>query len=117
LVLSIQWFRGIREVPVLKDLFEPGDLERNPSLSVVLAARDEERSVEESVESMLAQDYSGDLEVIAVDDRSTDCTGEIVNELATQHAGKLRVLRVESLPGGWLGKTHALNVGAAEAAG
>jgi glycosyltransferase involved in cell wall biosynthesis len=117
LVLSLQWFRGIREVPVLKDLHEPGGVERYPSLSVILAARDEERSVEESVESTLAQDYLGELEVIAVDDRSADRTGEILDELATKHPSKLRVLKVESLPEGWLGKTHALNVGAAEAAG
>jgi glycosyltransferase involved in cell wall biosynthesis len=117
LVLSLQWFRGIRNVAVLKDLHKPGGLERNPSLSVVLAARDEERAVEESVASMLAQDYSGELEVIAVDDRSTDRTGEILDELATKHPGRLRVLKVETLPEGWLGKTHALNVGAAEAAG
>jgi glycosyltransferase involved in cell wall biosynthesis len=71
----------------------------------------------ESVESMLAQDYSGELEVIAVNDRSADRTGEVLDELATRHSGKLRVLKVESLPVGWLGKTHALNVGAAEAAG
>jgi glycosyltransferase involved in cell wall biosynthesis len=117
LVLSLQWYRGIRGVPVLKDLHKPGGLDRDPSLSVVLAARDEERSVEESVGSMLAQEYSGALEVVAVDDRSTDRTGEILEVLAAKHPGKLRVLNVESLPVGWLGKTHALNVGAAEAAG
>jgi glycosyltransferase involved in cell wall biosynthesis len=117
LVLSLQWFRGIKDVPVLKDLHKPGGLDCNLSLSVVLAARDEERSVEESVESILAQDYSGKLEVIAVNDRSTDRTGEILDQLATKRSGKLRVLNVESLPVGWLGKTHALNVGAGEAVG
>jgi cellulose synthase/poly-beta-1,6-N-acetylglucosamine synthase-like glycosyltransferase len=84
---------------------------------VILAARDEERSVNESVVSMLAQDYSGMLEVIAVDDRSTDHTGEILDELAARHQGKLRVLSVESLPEGWMGKPHALYIGAAEATG
>src|SRR5215207_9938701 len=117
LILSLQWLRGIRNVPMLKDIHKPGGLERNPSLSVVLAARDEERSVEEGVRSMLAQEYSGELEVVAVNDRSTDRTGEILEELATNHTGELRVVQVESLPAGWLGKTHALNVGAAEAAG
>src|SRR5688572_6680630 len=92
-------------------------MDRNPALSVILAARDEERSVNESVVSMLAQDYSGMLEVIAVNDRSTDRTSEILEELATKHADSLRVLNVESLPEGWLGKTHALYIGAAEATG
>jgi len=92
-------------------------MNRNPKLSVILAARDEERSVKESVVSMLDQDYSGMLEVIAVNDRSTDRTGEILEELATKHPDSLRVLNVESLPEGWLGKTHALYIGAAEATG
>jgi cellulose synthase/poly-beta-1,6-N-acetylglucosamine synthase-like glycosyltransferase len=117
LVLGFQWFLGTRNVPVLKELRKSGRINRNPALSVILAARDEERSVNESVLSMLAQDYSGMLEVIAVNDRSTDRTGGILDELAAWHQGKLRVLSVESLPEGWLGKTHALYVGAAEATG
>ena len=117
LVLSIQWFRGTRNVPLLRDFRKSDCMNRNPALSVILAARDEERSVKESVVSMLDQDYSGMLEVIAVNDRSTDRTGEILEELATKHPDSLRVLNVESLPEGWLGKTHALYIGAAEATG
>ena len=62
LALGLQWFRGIRDVPVLEDLRKPGVPERNPSLSVVVAARDEQRDVGEGVGSVLAQDYSGGLE-------------------------------------------------------
>jgi hypothetical protein len=50
LALDLQWLRGIRNMPVLKDLLEAGRIERNPALSVILAARDEERSVHESVD-------------------------------------------------------------------
>ena len=117
LVLGFQWFLGTRNVPVLKELRKSGRIDRSPALSVILAARDEAQSVSESVVSILAQDYSGMLEVIAVDDRSTDRTGEILDELAARHQGKLRVLSVESLPEGWLGKTHALYIGATEATG
>ena len=102
LALGLQWLRGIRKIPVLKDLLEPDLVERNPALSVILAARDEERSVNESVVSMLAQDYLGTLEVIAVNDRSTDGTGEILDELVTRFPDRLRVSKVKSLPGaGW----------------
>jgi cellulose synthase/poly-beta-1,6-N-acetylglucosamine synthase-like glycosyltransferase len=73
--------------------------------------------VNESVVSMLAQDYAGILEVIVVNDRSTDRTGEILDALVTKHPGNLQVLHVELLPVGWLGKTHALYIGAAEATG
>jgi glycosyltransferase involved in cell wall biosynthesis len=117
LVLCFQWFRGTRTIPLLEDIRSSGRMERDPALSVILAARDEEQSVSDSVESILAQDYPGTLEVIAVNDRSTDRTGEILDELATKHPGRLRVSHVESLPAGWLGKTHALYTGAAEATG
>jgi hypothetical protein len=70
LVLGLQWFRGTRNVPVLKDFRKPGRKNRYPSLSVILAARDEERWVNESIAFILAQDYPGMLEVIAVNDRS-----------------------------------------------
>jgi glycosyltransferase involved in cell wall biosynthesis len=56
-------------------------------------------------------------EVIAVNDRSTDRTGEILEELATNYPDRLRILNVESLPEGWLGKTHALYTGATMATG
>jgi cellulose synthase/poly-beta-1,6-N-acetylglucosamine synthase-like glycosyltransferase len=74
LALSFQWLRGIRKIPVLEDVLETDLVDRNPAISIILAARDEERSVKESVASMLAQDYPGMLEVIAVNDRSTDRT-------------------------------------------
>jgi cellulose synthase/poly-beta-1,6-N-acetylglucosamine synthase-like glycosyltransferase len=117
LALSFQWLRGIRKIPVLDDFLETELGDCNPALSIILAARDEEQSANESVLSMLAQDYSGMLEVIAVNDRSTDHTGEILEELATKHPDRLRISNVESLPEGWLGKTHALYTGAAKATG
>jgi cellulose synthase/poly-beta-1,6-N-acetylglucosamine synthase-like glycosyltransferase len=101
LALSFQWLRGIRKIPVLEDVLETDLVDRNPAISIILAARDEERSVKESVASMLAQDYPGMLEVIAVNDRSTDRTGEILEELATKHPDRLRISNVESLPAGW----------------
>jgi cellulose synthase/poly-beta-1,6-N-acetylglucosamine synthase-like glycosyltransferase len=117
LALGLQWLRGIRNIPVLKELPEADRVEHYPGLSVILVARDEERSVHESVASIVAQDYPGTLEVIAVNDRSTDRTGEILEELMTRYPDRLRVLHVESLPAGWLGKTHALYIGAARATG
>jgi cellulose synthase/poly-beta-1,6-N-acetylglucosamine synthase-like glycosyltransferase len=68
LASSLQWLLGIRKIPVFEELFESDLVDRNPALSVILAARDEERSVNESAVSMLAHDYSGMLEVIAVND-------------------------------------------------
>ena len=86
-----------------------------PPLSVVVPCRNEEAAVREALSSLVAQDYPG-LEVIAVDDRSDDATGAILDGLAADHPG-LRVVHVEALPSGWLGKTNAMSRGAAVSTG
>jgi hypothetical protein len=87
----------------------PGDCPRGgwPSLAVIFAARNEEAMVERATRSLLAQDYPN-LAAIAVDDRSTDGTGAILDELAAADR-RLRVVHIHELPAGWLGKTHALH--------
>lgn len=94
---------------------EPVPPDEAPPVSVVVAARDEERNIEEALASVLAQRYEP-LEVIVVDDRSTDATGAILDRMAAS-SPRLRVVHVAELPAGWLGKNHALHVGAAEARG
>jgi hypothetical protein len=86
-----------------------------PRLSVVVPARNEEGTVEEAMRTLLAVDYPN-VEVVAVDDRSTDATGAILDRLAAAHP-RLRVTHVGELPPGWLGKNHALHLGAGLASG
>jgi glycosyltransferase involved in cell wall biosynthesis len=86
-----------------------------PLVSLVVAARNEERNVEAAARSLLAQRYPS-LEIIAVEDRSTDRTGAILDALAAVEP-RLRVIHVTTLPPGWLGKNHALSVGATAARG
>jgi len=86
-----------------------------PRLSVVVPARDEGSTIGRALGSLLAQDYP-DLEVIVVDDRSSDTTGDVLREIAAKD-GRLMVLRVDELPAGWLGKNHAMWRGAARASG
>jgi GT2 family glycosyltransferase len=124
--------RGLPKVPDLHDAnfdCEPGKPE---SLTVIVPARNEEADVVGCVRSLLAQSYER-VSVIAIDDRSTDATGELLDRLAmeTSHesfvterrlatktfdsvltAERLMVLHVEELPPGWLGKTHAMAVAA-----
>ncbi|HYP54567.1 MAG TPA: glycosyltransferase family 2 protein [Pyrinomonadaceae bacterium] len=81
--------------------------DRAPFVSVLVPARNEEhRVLEESVRSMLAQDY-GRFEVVAVNDRSTDATGPILRSIAAEDA-RLRVVEGVEPPEGWLGKPHAM---------
>jgi len=82
-------------------------------LTIVVPARNEAAEIESALRSLLALDYPG-VEVIAIDDRSTDETGRIMDRLSTETGsdGKLRVLHVRELPPGWLGKTHAMWLGA-----
>jgi len=86
-----------------------------PRLSVVVPARDEASGIGRAVESLLAQDYP-DLEIIAVDDRSSDATGAVLAKLAARDS-RIRAIRVDQLPAGWLGKNHALWRGAESASG
>ncbi|MDQ5829015.1 MAG: glycosyltransferase [Actinomycetota bacterium] len=118
LAATLEWFRGVRRVPLLGEVRENRDpLDHYPSVSVVVAARNEGEAVEGALGSILAQDYPGSLEVVVVDDRSTDSTGDVLARLASVWPDRIKVLRVERLPDGWLGKNHALYLGAEEAKG
>ena len=118
LAAAFGWFRGTGRIPVLREAARTsGPIDRYPSVSIVVPARDEEAGVGEALRSMLAQDYHGPLEVVAIDDRTTDATAEIIAGLAAQWPEKLKALRVDSLSDGWLGKNYALYRGAEEAGG
>jgi glycosyltransferase involved in cell wall biosynthesis len=86
--------------------------EAMPRVSIVVPARDEQQHVAAALASFGAQDYDN-LELIAVDDRSRDATGEIMERTAAEaiaaRAGlRFEVIHVRDLPAGWLGKTHAM---------
>lgn len=107
-VTTLWHVRWIRRLPSLK---EPANSRSNrPRCSVVMAARDEEDRIEQTVRRLLAQEVV-DAEFILVDDRSSDRTAEILQRLAGEDS-RIRLKRIESLPEGWLGKCHACHVGA-----
>jgi cellulose synthase/poly-beta-1,6-N-acetylglucosamine synthase-like glycosyltransferase len=86
-----------------------------PLVTVIISAKDEERHIEEAARSILASDHPS-IQLILVDDRSTDRTLEIMEDLARLE-GRITVLSVHELPPGWTGKTHAVYLGTHQASG
>ena len=77
-----------------------------PRISILFSALDEAEKLPVALKTFLAQDYP-DYEVIAVDDRSEDATGKILDAAARENP-RLKVVHITSLPAGWLGKPHGL---------
>ncbi len=96
--------RGMAGLPRLDEAPQPDG--EYPSVSILVAARDEARQLPTALASLLAQDYPN-YEIIAVNDRSRDATPQILDELSRTD-DKLQVIHLSDLPPGWLGKPHAL---------
>ena len=118
-ILAVAWFSRIVEaafgMPHVADIARP-EWDRRPAtangeprVSIIVPARNEEEDIRETLVQLLALDYSN-YEIIAVNDRSTDRTGEIMDGVAAgpQAHGLLKVVHISELPSGWLGKTHAM---------
>jgi hypothetical protein len=106
--------RWAQRLPPL-DALAPADAAANARVSVIIAARDEAHRIDASIRQLLAQRGAA-IEVIVVSDRSVDATPSIVARLAADDP-RVRLIEVTALPERWLGKTHALHVGAQAATG
>ena len=129
-ILALAWFSRILDaaigMPSVADISKPEwdrnpvTVSGNPSVSIIVPARNEEQDIELSLTRLLELDYNN-YEVIAVNDRSTDRTGEIMERVASRAPGgtngRLRVIHHRQLPAGWLGKTHAMWTAANAATG
>lgn len=86
-----------------------------PSITMLVAAKDEEANIESCLRSLVAQDYP-DLQIIAVNDRSNDQTGRIIDRLAGDDP-RLTAVHVSHLRRGWFGKNNAMREGVERATG
>ncbi len=124
-ILGLAWFSRIVQaalgVPSIADVSKP-KWDRQPAMrprvSIIVPARNEEEDIEQGLSGLLRLDYEN-YEVIAVNDRSTDRTGEIMEKVAAGPAshGCLKIVHVSELPSGWLGKTHAMWTAGLQASG
>jgi glycosyltransferase involved in cell wall biosynthesis len=125
IILALAWFSRIVEaalgMPKIADISRPEwnlSPASRPRVSIVVPARNEERDIEDTLGRLLRLEYDN-FEVLAVDDRSTDRTGEIMEQVAASTAahGCLKVIHISELPTGWLGKAHAMWTAAQQATG
>ncbi|MFO7576662.1 MAG: glycosyltransferase [Pelovirga sp.] len=114
LLIAVEVLRGSRRLIALEQI-TPVPSQRLPSLSIIAAARNEERNIAAALTSLLLLDYP-QLELVLVNDRSTDRTQDIVAAIAAQDE-RLTILQIDELPPGWLGKNHALWRGSQLASG
>ena len=115
-LLGAAWFSRVVEagmgMPEVLDIATPKWAEANrsfPRVSIIVPAKNEEGTIAGVLRGLLALDYPN-YEVLAVDDRSTDATGQRMDEVAVSEGahGRLKVLHIQKLPERWLGKTHAM---------
>jgi len=132
-ILALAWFSRIVEaalgMPHVANIARP-EWDRRPAtpngeprVSIIVPARNEEESIRQTLVQLLALDYPN-YEIIAVNDRSTDRTGQIMEEVAASSQslgllklGLLKVIHISELPAGWLGKTHAMWIAGQQASG
>jgi glycosyltransferase involved in cell wall biosynthesis len=127
-ILAMVWFSRLLDaalgMPRVADISRPewdrrpSTPQGNPRVSVIVPARNEDEHIGPALATMLKLDYDN-YEVIAVDDRSTDRTGEIMDRMAStaEACGRLKAIHLAELPAGWLGKVHAMWSAAKQATG
>lgn len=109
----LAFLRTIVNIILIPRLRADARAAREPVVSVIIPARDEARIIERTVRAFLAQTYPH-IEIIVINDRSADGTGEIVRAI---NDDRLRVIDGEEPPAGWLGKPWALHQGSLAARG
>ena len=102
----MQWLREVSS----------GSAGEKPRVSIIVPACNEEATIGPALRTLLDQDYPN-LQILVVDDRSTDGTGRAVAGLQELNGSRLQLLRIDHLPPGWLGKSHALFRGAEQTDG
>jgi chlorobactene glucosyltransferase len=108
----ILFFRNPKDLPACVQWGEEGQ----PSVSIIVPARNEEENIQRCVTSLSSLEYPA-FEILVVDDQSRDRTAEVVEALPPGNATDLRIIRGKPPPAGWFGKPWACWQGAEVAIG
>ncbi|MCK5119339.1 MAG: glycosyltransferase [Candidatus Latescibacteria bacterium] len=109
--LTLLYVCAVAAIRIGLGRLKEGENTRQYSVSVVVAARNEEGNIGQCLERLVSQDYPSDrVEVVVVDDRSTDGTGEIVKDFGRRYE-HVRLVRVDDVPSGLSAKKYALSQG------
>ncbi|MDB5062129.1 MAG: glycosyltransferase [Mucilaginibacter sp.] len=100
LLIKTRQIKSLSEQPITND---------KPALAIIIAVRNEEEDLEKALHSVCNINYQN-YRIIVVNDRSTDCTAEILEEFASRYP-QLIITTITTLPNGWLGKNNALYQG------
>ncbi|MEH2182632.1 glycosyltransferase [Nostoc sp.] len=117
LAWCLTYFRALYHflsIPLLKQ-FTPQEPQYWPKLSVVIPARNEADMLEQAVTTLLTQDYPN-LELLLINDRSTDDTGSIIDRMVALDS-RILPIHINSLPAGWLGQVHAMHIATQKVSG
>lgn len=101
----------------LPQLTEQTGMAESSSLSIIVPARNEENNLRRLLPSLECQNYPGEMEIVVVDDHSSDDTADVVTCEVRDTRCATKLLCAGPLPAGWLGKPHASHTGAKAARG
>ena len=113
-IFSTATFR--KNHPALEPIGPSGLGALPPKVSVIIPARNEEKNIGHCLTHLFKNDYPN-LEIVVVDDRSSDHTGHLLENFAKLSPVPLRIVRIEKLPEGWTGKNYAMQAGSKAASG
>ncbi len=114
LTSAVEALAGNRSIKFLKNI-SPHNVKELPSVSIIIPARNEEEKIKPALVSIIKLDYPAK-EIIVINDRSTDKTGKIIEDIKRQFP-EITVFHLTGIPGGWLGKNYALQYGAENSKG
>lgn len=80
-----------------------------PSVAIIIAVRNEEERLKEALTSVCNLEYNN-YRILVINDRSTDDTSIILDKIKSAY-NNIEVIKIDTLPEGWLGKNHALYTG------